>query len=228
MANTQSFLITIDGPAASGKSSVSRAVAKKLGWNWVSTGAFYRGLAYVALHEKLRTDDIQGLVALCGSSLWHVEMSDAETRVIYRGQDVTRQIQDENIGSYASKVSPHPDVRNALLGPQRACLHGGSGLVAEGRDCGTVVFPFAPLKIFLTAGGEERAQRRAQEHGKSVAEILQAQEKRDFQDRHRTTAPLQVAQGGVLIDSSQLDFVSVVAHVLEQALKTFPELGHIS
>ena len=140
-------IITIDGPAASGKSSVSREVSRRLGWNWLSSGAFYRGLAYVALQEKCASDDVEQLVKLAKSDIWRVEMAADDTYVYYRGQDVTEKIKLEKIGSMASLISPNPEVRKVLLAGQRACA-GQSGLVAEGRDCGSVVFPQAPLKMF--------------------------------------------------------------------------------
>lgn len=220
----QLYLITIDGPAASGKSSVSRAVAKELGWNWLSTGAFYRGLAFVARREEIDPDDVHKLVELSQSPIWRVEMSSEETKVFYRQEDVTRLIQDETVGNYASRISPHPEVRASLLEAQRACAEEGAGLVAEGRDCGTVVFPQAALKIFLTAREKDRALRRAQEQGKDVEAILRAQEQRDLQDSSRATAPLQVASNGIVIDTSEMGFEKVVSEVLLNAFHVFPEL----
>ena len=142
-----SQVITVDGPAASGKSSVSRGLAKTLGWKWVSTGAFYRGLAFVAHEEGVDPANTEELVALCASDIWRVEMDVEETRVVYKDENVSSRIQAEEIGNYASKISPIPAVRAALLEVQRDCANrtDGTGLVAEGRDCGTVVFPDAKL-----------------------------------------------------------------------------------
>lgn len=211
-----SAVITIDGPAASGKSSVSRGVAEALGWNWVSTGAFYRGLGFVAQMERIDPEDVSELVKVCNSDIWEVKMSAGDTLVLYKNEDVTEKIKDEDVGRFASKVSPYPEVRSALLQAQRNCLEiSEKGLVAEGRDCGTVVFPQAALKIFLTARDEDRAQRRAVEQGKDMQEVLKSQEKRDRQDSSRATAPLQVPEGAHVIDTSQLDLAGVIASVLK-------------
>ena len=210
-------IITIDGPAASGKSSVSRGVAARLGWKWVSTGAFYRGLGFVAKQEGLAAEDISQLVELCSSSVWSIEMTPQDTQVLYKGQDVTEDIKGDEVGRFASKISHHPEVREALLEAQRSCFDESVGLVAEGRDCGTVVFPGAPLKIFLTARQEARAQRRAAEQGLDVEEVMKSQEKRDLRDSSRATAPMQVAEGGHIIDTSQLDLEGVIDQVLLRA-----------
>ena len=165
------MVVTIDGPAASGKSTVSRELAKRLGWKWVSTGAFYRGLAYVALQTNVDLDDINSLKELTHSSVWNVSMESDRTRVYFKNQDVTDQIAHEDVGSFASRISHYPEVRKALLDSQRNCSQGPHGLVAEGRDCGTVVFPQAQAKVYLTASSEHRAARRAAEQGSSQAEI---------------------------------------------------------
>lgn len=221
-------VITIDGPAASGKSSVSRELAKRLGWKWLSTGAFYRGLAYVALREGVAETDTQALVNLARSKVWHVAMEHEQTRVIYRSQDVTTEILSEENGSRASKVSQIPEVRQALLEGQRDCAVGVKGLVAEGRDCGTVVFPKALLKIYLTASQEQRALRRALEHGLNVEETQTQQTLRDQQDSRRSAAPLQVPEHAKVVDSNGLDLSQVVEKVhgwaleaLAQSVKSF-------
>ena len=135
------FVVTIDGPAASGKSSVSRELARRMGWKWVSTGAFYRGLAYVAHVSHVSLRDEEALVQLAKSPVWSVRLASEETHVFLKNQDVTAEIGKEEIGSLASQVSSFSRVRSALLDAQRKCAEGGQGLVAEGRDCGTVVFP---------------------------------------------------------------------------------------
>ncbi|MBA2212422.1 (d)CMP kinase, partial [Escherichia coli] len=141
------MVITIDGPAASGKSSVSRELARRLGWQWVSTGAFYRGLAFAALQLQIDLDDVSTLASLTHDPVWSVKMDDERTRVFFKDQDVTDQIAHEDVGNFASKVSHYPEVRKALLDAQRNCSAGPQGLVAEGRDCGTVVFPTAEAKV---------------------------------------------------------------------------------
>lgn len=207
------IVITIDGPAASGKSSVSREIARKHGWKWVSTGAFYRGLAYVALKKNIDLDDTKALVALCDSDEWSIEMTQEKTDVLFQGMDVTEQINHEDVGSFASRISHHQEVRKSLLVAQRNCALGQKGLVAEGRDCGTVVFPEAPIKVYLTAKSENRALRRALEQGSDLLEVQSAQKIRDQQDTTRKAAPLQVPENALVVDTTELDLDGVVAAV---------------
>jgi CMP/dCMP kinase len=203
-------VVTIDGPAASGKTSVSRELARRLGWSWVSTGAFYRGLAYCAHELKLDLNSESVLSQFSLSSRWKVEMDDAFTRVFLDQKDVTDKINLEVVGSIASKISHFPLVRESLLTPQRDCAIRTEGLVAEGRDCGTVVFPTAEVKIYLTAKQEHRAERRAKELGLSTAETVQAQAQRDKQDSTRKAAPLSVPKNALVVDTTDLNFEQVV------------------
>jgi cytidylate kinase len=203
-------VITIDGPAASGKTSVSRELARRLGWSWVSTGAFYRGLGYCAQAARVNIDDEEALVQFSSSPAWKVEMSPDFTKVYFQGQDVTEKISHESVGSIASKVSHFPKVRAALLKAQRDCALQVKGLVAEGRDCGTVVFPSAQVKVYITANQEHRAERRAKELGLSTEETAQAQVQRDLQDSTRKAAPLQVPENALVVDSTELNFQQVV------------------
>ncbi len=210
---SQTMVITIDGPAASGKSSVSRELAHRLGWKWVSTGAFYRGLAFVADALKYNMQDEKALAQLARSSSWQVVMGHEKTSVLFEGRDVTDEISLEEVGNLASQISSHPEVRRALLDAQRQCVVGLPGLVAEGRDCGTVVFPQADLKIFLTARAENRAARRAKDEGRSVAETQDAQRIRDSQDANRKEAPMAASLDAYTIDTSALNFMEVVLKV---------------
>ena len=206
-------VVTIDGPAASGKTSVSRELARRLGWSWVSTGAFYRGLAFCAHELNLDLDNEIELAQLSLSSRWRVELTDSHTRVFLDQRDVTDKINAEVVGNIASKISHFPMVRQSLLTPQRA-LAGvagrAQGLVAEGRDCGTVVFPQAEVKIYLTANQENRAERRAKELGLSTEETVQAQAQRDKQDSTRKAAPLSVPENALIVDTTELGFKEVV------------------
>lgn len=211
--STSPFIVTIDGPAASGKSSVSREVAKRIGWSWVSTGAFYRGLAYIAHAVKCDLASEDAVVKLAQSSDWAVRMTPEETRVLMGQKDVTDQIGREEVGSLASRISSFPKVRAALLDAQRQCAIGVSGLVAEGRDCGTVVFPKAQVKIFLTARAEDRAARRALEEGRDVGHLMTEQQTRDTQDANRKAAPLQAPADAHVIDTTDLSFMEVVERV---------------
>ncbi len=204
------MVITIDGPAASGKSTVSRELAKRLGWQWVSTGSFYRGLAYVALQMGIALDDTAGLAQLAHSDVWSVRMDADRTRVFFKTNDVTDFISHEDVGSFASRISHYPEVRKALLQSQRGCSDGPQGLVAEGRDCGTVVFPDAEAKIYLTAKSENRAARRAAEQGADAQDIIQAQKVRDEQDSTRKAAPLAVPALAFVVDTTELSLDQVV------------------
>ncbi len=205
------YVITIDGPAASGKSSVSREVASHFGWEWLSTGAFYRGLALIAQLTKTPLDNESKLVELATSPRWQVKTDPVKTRVVFEGKDVTDSIYMEEVGDAASKISHFPKVREALLEAQRAFGRGSSGgLVAEGRDCGTVVFPQAHVKIYLTAHSESRASRRAKEEGTDHGQILEKQKIRDDQDQNRKAAPLQVPENAQVVDTSEMNLEQVV------------------
>lgn len=206
-------IVTIDGPAASGKSSVSRELARLLKWKWVSTGAFYRGLAYVAMKEGTDVNNVQALVELASSKIWTVRMDADQTRVFWRDTDATNEILSEDNGSRASHVSQIPEVRKALLENQRNCARNVPGLVAEGRDCGTVVFPQAILKVYLTASQEERAARRAKEQGLNFEQTHSQQKARDQQDSSRAAAPLQIPADARVVDSNGLELKTVVARI---------------
>lgn len=211
------YVITIDGPAASGKSSVSRELAKKFNIPWVSTGAFYRGLAYAALRKEIALTDKEALSELALSTEWKVVMTPEKTVVWFGLEEVTNEISQENVGNFASQISHYPEVRSSLLDLQRACALGVNGLVAEGRDCGTVVFPKAESKIYLTARSDSRAQRRAQELGLDEKTTADLQRQRDQQDSTRKVAPMQAADDALIVDTSELSLEEVVdvieAHV---------------
>ena len=206
-------VITIDGPAASGKSSVSRGVAEKIGWCWVSTGAFYRGLAFVAQQKQISFHSEEELAALCKDPSWEIRLALLQTQVFFNGNDVTDEAHKEAIGSIASQISLFPKVRENLLTAQRECAVKGRGLIAEGRDCGTVIFPEALAKFFLTAGSKNRALRRAKEKGEDLRETLQAQIQRDAQDAGRASAPMKIPEGAHVVDTSQMNLNEVILHV---------------
>jgi cytidylate kinase len=206
-------IVTIDGPSASGKSSVSRELARRLGWKWVSTGAFYRGLAYVAMKEGIKANLVDQLVELAHAPIWRVRLDDDQTRVFWRDQDITSEVLSEDNGTRASIVSQIPEVRKALLESQRCCAVGVPGLVAEGRDCGTVVFPQAAIKVYLTASQEERALRRAREQGLNFEQTHSQQKQRDQQDSSRAAAPLQIPPNARVVDSNGLQLSEVVDRI---------------
>ena len=206
-------VVTIDGPAASGKSSVSRELAGRLGWRWVSTGTFYRGLAWAAFEAGVNLEDEGALVQFAASGRWKVELTPQTTRFYLDGIDRTDDLNKETVGTLASKISSYPRVRLALLDAQRQCAALDQGLIAEGRDCGTVVFPRAEVKVFLTARAEDRAQRRALEEGRSLEDTITDQERRDHQDASRKAAPMVAPEGAHQIDTTGTTLEEVVSQI---------------
>lgn len=223
------YVITVDGPSASGKTSVSRDVANAFGWKWVSTGAFYRGLAVVALREKIDFEDEKALVRLANSPIWSVEMNRMETTVLHAGVRINPEINLDETGMYASKISQYPLVRQALLPLQRNCAGTDHVLIAEGRDCGTVVFPSALVKIYLTANSDSRAERRAIENTGNFEMVKVLQAERDKSDEGRAHAPLQIPDGAQVIDSSSLSRDAVVEKAKSIVLDAFTrrKLDHL-
>ncbi len=219
-------VVTIDGPAASGKSSVSRELARRLGWRWVSTGSFYRGLAWAANEVGLDLTDETTLVQFAASDRWKIDLTPQITRFYLDGVDRTDEINKEAVGTLASKISSYPRVRLALLDAQRQCATLNQGLIAEGRDCGTVVFPRAEVKVFLTARAEDRAQRRALEEGRSLEAMISEQQQRDSQDASRKAAPMVAPKDAHQIDTTSLSLEQVIEKIhglVLEALKIHPE-----
>lgn len=215
-------MITIDGPSGSGKGTIAQRLAEQLGWHLLDSGAIYRVLALAALHHGVALDDEEGLVPLAAHlDVQFVTNSQKQIRTILEGEDVSSSIRSEEVGGAASKVAAYPRVREALLRRQRA-FRQLPGLVADGRDMGTVVFPEAPVKIFLTASAEERANRRflqLQSAGASanLAQILADVQARDDRDMNRATAPLRPAEDAKVIDSSALSIDEVLSVILAYA-----------
>jgi cytidylate kinase len=206
------MVIAIDGPAGAGKSTVARAVAEALGFTYLDSGAMYRCVALAAVRAGVDVDD-PGAV---GRLAREIRIELAGDRVLLDGEDVTREIRAPEVTAAASRISVHPEVREAMVAQQRALI--GSGrYVAEGRDIGTVVSPDAPLKVFLTASPEERARRRAAESGADAAEILAAQTARDARDEGREHGALRRADDSVEIDTTGLDVADVSARVVALA-----------
>jgi CMP/dCMP kinase len=213
--------IAIDGPASSGKGTVARAVARALHYRYIDTGAMYRAVALVAMRRGVPWEDGEELGALAASLRFSFEWDDDVLHLMVDGEDVSRIIREDAIGTGASTVSRHPEVREALLDLQRALGHEG-GVVMDGRDIGTVVLPDAQLKVYLDASLDERARRRHDEllrRGESYAyeDVLTAIRARDRQDMERATAPLKVAEDAVVVDTTDLSIPQAIRKVLELA-----------
>ncbi|CAI8906037.1 (d)CMP kinase [Methylocaldum szegediense] len=211
-------VITIDGPSGAGKGTVSRALAKKLGWHFLDSGAIYRSLALAVTQAAVDPNDIDAVVKIASSMELEFETNDPP-RILLNGREITDQIQSEECGSTASKIAAYGPVRQALLQKQRD-FRREPGLVADGRDMGTVVFPDAPYKIFLTASAEVRAKRRYKQLKEKGADVnlerlTKEIEERDRRDKERTEAPLIIPDGAVLIDSSDLTIDQVIARCLD-------------
>jgi CMP/dCMP kinase len=198
------MVIAIDGPAGAGKSSVARAVAERLGFTYLDTGAMYRAVALAWLERGVAPGSLAGEVSI-----------EVGERVLLDGRDVTTAIRTREVSEAASRVAAEPAVRSAMVAQQRRILHDGGDWVAEGRDIGTVVAPDAEIKVFLTASPQERARRRADELGADVATVLAEQTIRDERDRTREHSPLKPAEGSVELDTTGLTLEQVVAQVVE-------------
>lgn len=211
-------VVTVDGPSGAGKGTLSSLLAKSLEWHFLDSGAIYRVLAVATLHHDLPYEDEEAIVPLATGLDVNFVTEDGGTRIILEGEDVTDDIRTEEVGAVASKVAALPRVREALLRRQRA-FQQNPGLVADGRDMGTVVFPDAPVKIFLTASAEARAQRRysqLKDKGMDVniARLLTDIKARDERDSTRSIAPLVPAEDAVVIDSTDLG----IDQVFEKAM----------
>jgi len=213
-------VLTIDGPSGSGKGTISRAVAEALGWHLLDSGALYRAVGYAAGMAGIDLSDAAAVTRIAETTkiVFRTPKDGGETRVIVNGLDATDDLRTETCGAAASAIAAIPTVRAALLDKQRA-FHKAPGLVADGRDMGTVVFPDAPYKVYLTASAEERAKRRhkqLKDKGLAVtlAALLREIEARDERDANREVAPLKPASGAVIVDSTALPVEEVIRRVL--------------
>ena len=215
-------VITIDGPSGSGKGTVAGILAKRLGWNLLDSGALYRLLAFAAGNHGVALDNEALLEKLAAHlDVQFVGATDGKpARIILEGDDVTHAIRSEAVAAGASKVAALPAVRDALLQRQRA-FQELPGLVADGRDMGTVVFPDAPLKVFLTASAEERARRRylqlkAKGDDVSLSGLLDEIRARDERDTQRAIAPLKPAADAIQLDSTELSIEQVLERIMSE------------
>ncbi|HEY5633242.1 MAG TPA: (d)CMP kinase [Burkholderiaceae bacterium] len=214
-ARARAPVIAIDGPTASGKGTVAERVAAALGWHYLDSGALYRLAALRALRAGVDPDDAAAVVAAGGA----IAPRFGGGRVVLDGEDVTDAIRTEQVGALASRIAVIPALREALRALQRASRR-APGLVADGRDMGTVIFPDAELKVFLTASAESRAQRRYKQliekgFSANVPDLLRDLRERDARDMQRESAPLRPAEGALVLDSTALTIDQTVAAVLE-------------
>jgi cytidylate kinase len=210
--------VTIDGPSGAGKGAVSAAVARRLEWNVLDSGAVYRAVALAALERGMANDDADALAALAEGLQLGFEAGDDGIDIYLDSREVGAELRTESVSKMASRVAAIPEVRRALLALQRRCRR-APGLIADGRDMGTIVFPDAELKVFLEAGVEERAKRRykqLKEKGESVilSRLLRDMQARDRRDRERSVAPTVPASDAVVIDSTSLKLNEVIDRVL--------------
>ncbi len=222
-------VLTIDGPAGSGKGTISQRVAKELGWNMLDSGALYRLVALAAMRKGIILDETESDKALSEiASQLDVTFKPCEgggVEITLEGGDVTQSIRTEDCGCAASQVATKKAVRNALLDRQRLFLS-APGLVADGRDMGTVVFPHASVKVFLTASADIRAERRLEqlkEQGinANLRGLIRDIEERDHRDSTRKVAPLIPAEGAIIIDTGKLSIDEVVRQVLDAVEKAY-------
>ncbi|MCL4746727.1 MAG: (d)CMP kinase [Burkholderiaceae bacterium] len=208
-------MIAIDGPTASGKGTVAERVAAALGWNYLDSGSLYRLAALRTLRSGVDPHDADAVVAVAGS----IAPTFSGGRIVLEGEDVSDAIRAEGVGALASQIAVIPALRAALAGLQRAQRR-APGLVADGRDMGTVIFPDADLKVFLTASADSRARRRHKQliekgFSATVPDLLRDLRERDARDMRRESAPLRPAEGALVLDSTYLTIDQTVAAVLE-------------
>lgn len=211
------FIVAIDGPAASGKTTTAKGVAEKLGWVYIDTGAMYRGVAYKIKKEGIDPKDIKKVEDIAKHI--RIEFKGRKPRVIVDGEDVTEEIRKPEISKLSSLISSYHGVREEMVKRQRR-MGDKKKVICEGRDIGTVVFPYAELKIFMTASLEERARRRKlqlKEQGidKPIEEVMEEIRKRDHADSTRKHSPLRKAEDAVILDTTDLTIEEQIDKVIE-------------
>ncbi len=212
-------VLALDGPSGSGKGTIGQIIALRFDWNYLDSGAIYRGLAWLAKDEGVASDDIVGLVKLADQMelICHVQENDA-AQIEINGQIINDAIRTDEAGQMASVIAPIPEVRAALLKMQQRCRR-APGLVADGRDMGSTVFPDAQYKVFLTASAQIRAKRRFDQlkskgFDVNLARLLESIQARDVRDSGRAESPLKPAGDALVLDTSELSIDEVVTRIL--------------
>ncbi|MFT7560737.1 MAG: cytidylate kinase [Flavobacteriales bacterium] len=225
MNNLASNVITLDGPSGAGKGTISQLIAEALDYSLLDSGALYRITALAALKADIALDDDLRIAELPGTLKIEFLILDQRVRVMLNGEDVSDQIREEHVGMAASKVAANTALREALLDRQRQFADSSLGLVADGRDMGTVVFPNATCKFYLTASAEERARRRVKQleergaHSVSYELTLSDIQERDDRDMNRKTAPLRPAEDAIMLDSTSMGIEEVFAQAMQEIRK---------
>ncbi|MCL6405875.1 (d)CMP kinase [Dickeya dadantii] len=222
-------VITVDGPGGAGKGTLCKALANALQWNLLDSGAIYRVLALAALHHQVDIASEEALVPIASHLDVRFVPENGQLKVILEGEDVSNEIRTQEVGNTASQAAVFPRVREALLRRQRA-FREMPGLIADGRDMGTVVFPDAPVKIFLDASAEERAKRRmlqlqAKGFNVNFERLLSEIKERDERDRNRPVAPLVPAPDALVLDSTHMTLDEVVGQALAYVRQILPQLA---
>lgn len=211
-------VIALDGPSGTGKSSVARALAQRLGARYLDTGAMYRAITWAALEDGIELDDADALAACAATTELEIGTDPADEWIAVGGIQIDKVIRSAHVTAAVSAVSAVPEVRRLLVAAQRALI-GAGGIVVEGRDIGTVVAPDAGLKVYLTASPEERALRRARQEARTspedVAATAAAIRRRDEYDSNRPTSPLRPAEDAVVLDTSAMEEDEVVGRLVE-------------
>jgi cytidylate kinase len=216
-------VITIDGPSGVGKGTISEHLSDQLKWNYLNSGALYRAIAWVARNDLINLNDTKGLEKASKNIIFSLE--NKKLKIQYKNKDIGSLIYDEEVAKIASKVSSKPKVRESIINIQRS-FKKAPGLVAEGRDMGSVIFPESQLKIFLTASIETRAQRRFKqlkdrEFNVSLPALIKDLDARDRRDKERVNSPLVIPEGAFVIETDNLTVIEVKNTVNEKVNKTY-------